>query len=432
MNFKILTIFPEFFESVFSCGVIKKASEHSILNISIHNLRDYCEDKHRIVDDRPYGGGSGMLLKPEPLGKAVNELKAGSKKPLVLLTSPQGELLSNEVVKDISGYDDIIIICGRYEGVDERIKELYVDREISIGDYVLSGGEYAAAVIVDASSRFQCGVIGNTESVSGDSFENSMLKYPQYTRPENYMGHSVPEILLTGDHNRIDNWRKKEALKNTFVKRPDLLDRISLDADDFEYLRTVQSDIQPGYSAYIALVHYPVYNKDRKTISSAFLNLDIHDIARAAKTYGIRKYYLINPVKEQQELAKRVLDHWMKGPGTKFNPTRKSALENLVICSSLEETLEQIEQIEGKRPKITSTDAKFYKNMIGYKELRHRIFADNHPHLILFGTGWGLTDDIINNCDYILKPLKGYNYFNHLSVRSAASVILDRLFSCKI
>ena len=191
-------------------------------------------------------------------------------------------------------------------------------------------------------------------------------------------------------------------------------------------------ELRPDYHAYIALVHYPVYNKDRKTISSAFLNLDIHDIARAAKTYGIKKYFLINPVKEQQELANRVLEHWMNGPGRKFNPTRRTALENLVICSTLDETLEQIREIEGEIPKIISTDAKFYKNMIGYNELRQKILEGSEPHLILFGTGWGLTDDIINNCDYILKPLKGYNYFNHLSVRSAASVILDRLFSCKI
>lgn len=432
MKFHLLTIFPEFFNSVFSCGLIGKAREEGIIDLNLYDLRDFCEDKHRMVDDRPYGGGSGMLMKPEPLGKAIESLKKSGNNNLVILTSPQGELLNNDIARKLSGYEEITIVCGRYEGVDERVKRLYIDREISLGDYVLSGGEYAAAVIVDSVSRFLPGVIGNFTSVTGDSFENSVLKYPQYTRPEEYKGLKVPEVLLTGDHVKISKWRREEALKNTFLKRPGILDQASLNNEEFEFLRDVQSTFSPDYSAYLALVHYPVYNKDRITITSAFTNIDVHDIARASKTYGIEKFYLVNPVKEQQELVERVVNHWRTGAGAKFNPKRKTALENVEICSTIDETVKKIEEIEGKKPKIVATDAKFYKNMIGYNVLKNKIFTENDPYLILFGTGWGLTDEVMNECDYILKPVKGYNKFNHLSVRSAVSIILDRLFSCKI
>lgn len=432
MKFHILTIFPEFFNSIFSYGLLSKAVEQDVVSIKVHDIREYSEDKHRVVDDRPYGGGSGMLMKPEPLGRAVEKLKNDNPGPLVILTSPQGELLNNSLAREISNFEEVIIICGRYEGIDERIKELYVDREISIGDYVLSGGEYAAAVILDSASRFLPGFVGNSLSVEDDSFESSVLKYPQYTRPEEYKGLKVPEILMTGDHGRINIWRRKESLKNTFIKRPELLDYTSLDSDEYEYLRSVQSAHKPEYSAYISLVHYPVYNKDHRTIASAFTNIDVHDIARAAKTYCIEKFFLVNPVKEQQDLVTRVVEHWITGAGATFNPTRKSALENVEICSTIDETVRRIEEIEGRKPKIVATDAKFYKNMIGYNVLRKKIFDEGDPYLILFGTGWGLTDEIMDICDYILKPVKGYNNFNHLSVRSAVSVILDRLFSCKI
>lgn len=432
MNFQILTIFPEFFDSVFSCGLLGKAAEQDILDIDIRDIRKYSTDKHNTVDDRPYGGGSGMLMKPEPLGSAIEDTRHTSGESIVILTSPQGELLNNSLAREISAYSNVIIVCGRYEGVDERVKQLYVDKEISVGDYVLSGGEYAAAVIVDTVSRYIPGVVGNINSVTEDTFEKSLLKYPQYTRPEEYRGITVPRILLSGDHNRIHNWRRKEALRNTFLKRPDLLDYITLDSDEYEFLSSFQSENKPGYSAYISLIHYPVYNKDRRTIASAFTNIDVHDIARASKTYDIKKFFLVNPVREQQELVERVVSHWVTGAGAKFNPKRKTALENVEICSTIDDSVKRIEELEGKKPRIVATDAKFYKNMIGYNVLRKKIMNEDTPYLIMFGTGWGLTDEIMSRCDYILKPVKGYNKFNHLSVRSAVSIILDRLFSCKI
>ncbi len=432
MKYDIVTIFPDFFNSIFSSGIIRKAIEGQKIEIKIHNLRNFTSDKHRIVDDKPYGGGSGMLLKPEPITKAVESIKNKEQKNTVILTSPQGQLFNNKLAQELASYEQIIIVCGRYEGIDERVKELCIDREISVGDYILSGGEYAASILVDCISRFVPGVVGKTESVSGDSFQHSLLKYPQYTRPEEYKGKKVPQILLSGNHSKIEKWRRLKALEKTYRNRPDLLDSYVYSEDEYNFMLELQEKNSPSYNVYIALLHYPVYNKQRKIIASAFTNLDMHDLARASETYGIKKFFLVNPVKEQQQLAQTVLDHWLRGEGSHFNPTRKRALKKVQIIPSLDETLLEIKKTEGKFPKIVSTDAKFSENMVGYNELRKEILSTGDPFLIIFGTGWGISEAVMSKSDYILKPVKGYSRFNHLSVRSAASIILDRLFSCNI
>ena len=432
MKYDIVTIFPRFFDSVFSFGVIKRALDSRIININIHDLRNYTDDKHNSVDDTPYGGGGGMLMMPGPLSKAIEDIKQNDKKSLVVLTSPQGEILDDNLVNELKDYEQVIILCGRYEGIDERIKELYVNSEISIGDYVISGGESAALVIIDSVSRNISGVLGNEKSAVNDSFKNGLLEYPHYTKPEVFNNIKAPSVLLSGNHKEIEKWRRTESIKKTFINRPELLDHAKLDADELEFLQRIQNELKPNFKVYIALIHYPVYNKDFKKITTSFTNLDAHDIARAGKTYGVKKFYLVNPSHEQRALVKRVINHWTNGPGVEFNATRKEALEIVNISESIEEVLEDIEKIEKVKPKVVATDARIKNSMLGYRELRNKIFKQDQPFLILFGTGWGLTDDVIDSVDYILKPLKGFDNFNHLSVRSAAAVILDRLLSCKI
>ncbi|GBD38869.1 tRNA (guanine-N(1)-)-methyltransferase [bacterium HR37] len=429
MRFDILTIFPRFFDSPFSYGVIKKAQEKGIIQINIHDIREFAEDKHKTVDDKPYGGGSGMVMKPEPLGKAIESVRLSNARSLVILTTPQGERFSDTIANQFSNYEQIIIVCGRYEGVDERIRELYVDREISIGDYVLSGGEYAACVIVDTVSRFIPGVLGNEASPYHDSFREGLLEYPQYTRPESFKGKRVPSVLLSGNHKEIEEWRRKESIKRTFLKRPDLLDRANLTIEEIRFIQELKKQNPPPFRVYVALVHYPVYNKQFKIISTAFTNLDIHDIARAGRTYGIRGFFLVHPVLEQRELAKQVLWHWTEGPGALFNPTRKEALKLVKLTTSLDEALYEITKTEGQRPRVVATDARPQKKMVGYQELKEKIFSGNEPYLILFGTGWGLAKHVIENADYVLKPVEGPTDYNHLSVRGAAAIILDRLLS---
>ena len=432
MQYDIITIFPEFFDSVLSYGVISRAIESGKIKVNLHDLRKYTEDRHKTVDDKPYGGGSGMLMMPEPISKAIEDVKQPAKKSIVVYTSPTGEKLNDKTAAELSEYEQVVILCGRYEGIDERIKEIYVDREISIGDFVISGGEHAAGIIVDSVSRNIKGVLGNETSADNDSFRNALLEHPQYTRPEKFKGLEVPPVLLSGHHEEVDKWRKKESIKKTFYQMEELLDDSSLSAEELGYLGELHEEFSSNFRVYIALIHYPVYNKDLKKIVTAFTNLDAHDISRAGKTYGVKKLYLVNPVSDQRDLVKRVIDHWTTGPGLEFNPSRKEALEIAEVSESIDDIIQDIENIEKVRPKVVVTDARIKNEMVGYNKLREKIFKDDTPFLILFGTGWGLVEDVINSADYILKPIKGYNDFNHLSVRSAAAIILDRLLSSKI
>ncbi len=224
MRFDIITIFPEMFGNVFSVGVLKKALDRDLIEVRIHNLRDFASDKHKQVDDRPFGGKPGMVLKPEPIFAAVEDIREDENTPVYLL-SPQGRTFNSSFAEELTAYAQIIIICGRYEGVDERVVEYLVTDEISIGDYVLTGGEPAAVVLVDAVSRFVPGVVGKMESVQADSFFEGVLDFPQYTRPRNFRGMKVPGVLFSGDHKKIEDWRKKKSLEKTRLKRPDLLGR---------------------------------------------------------------------------------------------------------------------------------------------------------------------------------------------------------------
>ncbi|MGH7807839.1 MAG: tRNA (guanosine(37)-N1)-methyltransferase TrmD [Thermodesulfobacteriota bacterium] len=429
MRYDILTIFPQFFESPFSFGILKKAKEKGLIEINAHDIRTFAKDRHKTVDDKPYGGGSGMIMKPEPLGNAIEAIKLEGAKSLVVLTTPQGERLSDGLAREFSEYEQLVVICGRYEGIDERIREIYVDKEISIGDYVLSGGEYAASVIIDAVSRFIPGVLGNAVSSFDDSFGKGILEHPQYTRPEEYKGKGIPQILLSGNHKEIETWKRRESLKRTFIRRPDLLDKTDLTTQDLEFLGQFKKQDSPSGRAYVALVHYPVYNKRREIVTTAFVNLDVHDIARAARTYGIKGFFLVQPVREQQKLIEQVLWHWMEGPGASFNPTRVEALKLVTIKNSIDETMKEIEEREGLRAKVVVTDARPREKMIGYFELKEKILSGKEPYLMLFGTGWGIAGEVMDTADYMLKPIGGVTDFNHLSVRGAAAIILDRLFS---
>ncbi|MFQ5720867.1 MAG: tRNA (guanosine(37)-N1)-methyltransferase TrmD [Candidatus Aminicenantales bacterium] len=241
MRFDIITIFPGIFRSVFSAGVLKRALDKGLIEIKVHNLRDFSRDKHRQVDDRPFGGGQGMVLKPEPIFMAVEKIRE-SKRSAVFLLSPQGKRFDFNLAQKWAGYSQIILICGRYEGVDERVNQHLVTDEISIGDYVLTGGEAAALVIVEAVARFVPGVVGKMESVREDSFLAGVLDFPQYTRPRNFRGLKVPDILFSGDHEKIAFWRRKKSLKKTWLLRPEMLNKLKLSDEDKKILEEIKSE----------------------------------------------------------------------------------------------------------------------------------------------------------------------------------------------
>jgi tRNA (guanine37-N1)-methyltransferase len=236
MNITLISLFPELIHQATSFGVLGRAIKQQQLTLTCFNPRDYAEDKHRTVDDRPYGGGPGMLMKVEPLYKAIMAAKAGSSSNAkVVYMSPQGRRLNQQMlVSEAATADDLILIAGRYEGIDERIIESLVDEEWSIGDYVISGGEFAALVVVDAIARLIPGVLGDDDSALQDSFMQGLLDYPHYTRPERVNDQSVPDVLLSGDHKAIQRWRLKQALGRTWSRRPDLIDAIKNDASKWD------------------------------------------------------------------------------------------------------------------------------------------------------------------------------------------------------
>jgi tRNA (guanine37-N1)-methyltransferase len=244
MRFDVVTIFPAMVQQAVAAGIVGRAIERKTLEVVVHDLRDFTTDRHRVVDDVPYGGGPGMVLKPDPLFRALDAIEGlGKDRPTVILTSPQGTLLTQRVVERLSRQARLVLLCGRYEGVDERVRAR-VDEEISIGDYVLSGGELSALVIIDAVARLVPGVVGDERSVAEDSFGRGLLDFPHYTRPAEVAaageGLKVPDVLLSGNHAEIRRWRKREALARTLARRPDLLENAALDEEEQMLLRELK------------------------------------------------------------------------------------------------------------------------------------------------------------------------------------------------
>jgi tRNA (guanine37-N1)-methyltransferase len=245
MFFDILTLFPEMFKGPFSESILKRARKKDIIDIKTINIRDFAEDKHHTADDAPYGGGAGMVMKAGPIYRAwENAQNERSRNSKTILMSPQGERLNQKMVNELSREAGLTIICGHYEGIDERIRDSIVDQEISIGDYVLTGGELPAMILVDSISRLINGVLGDADSCKRDSFYNGLLEHPHYTRPREFRGLKVPDVLLSGNHQKIERWRKKESLKRTYERRKDLLEAKKLSDEEKELLEEIKSELK--------------------------------------------------------------------------------------------------------------------------------------------------------------------------------------------
>ena len=238
MKFDVLTLFPEMFEPL-KQSIIKRASERKIIDINLVNIRDFSENKHNKVDDTPYGGGAGMLMKADVVDRAYNSVKSENAK--VVYLTPQGKTLNQKIVKNLAKQEHLILLCGHYEGIDQRVLDKIVDEEISIGDYVLTGGELPAMVLIDSVSRYVEGVLSN-ESTEEESFSNGLLEYPQYTRPEVFDNVKVPDVLISGHHENIRKWRRKMSLENTLKKRPDLLENIELTENEKDYIEKLKKE----------------------------------------------------------------------------------------------------------------------------------------------------------------------------------------------
>lgn len=419
-TFTIVTLIPAMFESPLNHSILKKAQEKGLLSIRLVDPRNYTKDRHRMTDDYPYGGVQGMVMKPEPLVAAIEDIKAKLSRSKVVLLSPQGRVFNQSLAVELANEEEVVLVCGRYEGVDERVKA-FIDDEISIGDYTISGGEPAATVIIDAVARLIPGVLGNEKSASEESFSDGLLEYPQYTRPEDFRGAKVPEILLSGDHERIRQWRRRMSVQLTGKRRPDLIGRVNLSHEEKELICKQRAPV------YVALLHHPVYDKNRQIVTTAVTNMDIHDIARSGRTYGIKGFYVVTPVKALQKLALKIIDHWQRGYGSQYNTTRKEALALVRVKDTLDDVLIHVEQECGEKPRIIVTSARPGGERTSFAQVKDMLINTTHPFLILLGTGWGLTETIISQSDYVLEAIEGCTDYNHLSVRSAAAIILDRL-----
>jgi tRNA (guanine37-N1)-methyltransferase len=252
MYFEVFTLLPEVFPPYLESSILFRARQKGLINVRVHNIREYTHDRHHVTDDTPYGGGGGMVMKPEPVFEAVESVLGLTAPPAqppvvpVILMTPQGRVFTQRVAEELSGYERIALLCGRYEGVDERIREHLVTDEISIGDYVLTGGELPALMIIDAVSRLIPGVLGDPTGAQDDSHSMGLLEYPHYTRPPEFRGWKVPDILLSGDHAKIDKWRREQALTRTFSKRPDMLEKAELDKKDVKFIEGLRSKNTPS------------------------------------------------------------------------------------------------------------------------------------------------------------------------------------------
>ncbi|MDG2445803.1 MAG: tRNA (guanosine(37)-N1)-methyltransferase TrmD [Thermodesulfobacteriota bacteirum] len=428
MIFNILSVFKEMLKPSIKYGIISKAIKNKKIKVNLYSYNDFLIKGERL-DDSQYGGDPGMVISYNSASKALRHIKENNLNTKTIFLTPKGKKLNNKMVKELSKYDNLSIVCGRYEGFDQRLVDQFCDFEISSGDYIVSGGEIPALIVLDSVSRTLEGVVGNKESVNKDSLQGSLLKHPVYTRPSKLKAGKVPEVLISGNHKKIDKFNRNASLLTTLEKREDLLENAILSREERELLREVkESKIKSN--CYLALVHYPVENIKKEVIKTSLTNLDIQDIARSCMTYKIKKYFITHPIKEQRKLAENVLSYWENSKNIRNKNTKHSALELIEIAKDIKEVVSSIKRIHGEKPKIVATDARIMHNMINYSEIREKIETSDSPFLFLFGTGWGLTEEVLIKSDYILKPVGSYSKYNHLSVRSAVAIILDRIFGC--
>ena len=431
MHIRIVTLFPEFFNSPLEAGLLGRAREDNLLDVSLHNPRDDAVDKHKSVDDRPYGGGPGMVMLLQPLAATLRKLgheAPGKPQPgRLLYMSPKGrpldQALSRELAGEVAAGQVPTILCGRYEGIDARLDDLFPVEHVSVGDFVLNGGETAALAVLEAVARLLPGFMGHAESGTEESFSRHLLEYPHYTRPEVFENIPTPLVLLSGDHARIKEWRQERSLETTLARRPELLDNALLSSDELEYLSSLPRT-SPTRNLYCALVHYPVLDKEKKSVAVSLTNLDIHDIARSSHTYGLGGYYIVTPLKDQRNLLETLVTHWTYGAGGKSNPDRAAAFSLVKGVECIEEAVRDITAATGESPYVVGTSASGAGNL-GFAALRKIVYA--RPVLLLFGTGHGLAPTLQDRCDAMLAPIRPLSRYNHLSVRAAAAIIMDRI-----
>ncbi len=429
MKISILTIFPELYDAFLKTSIIARAQEKGLLQFNIIRFSDLCEPKVRI-DEPTVGPGVGMILTPSVVESAIEIAEAKWGKGYKIFFSPRGTPLKQSTLKTVYSKIEpnnndsmhLILICCRYEGLDERVLETYADKVISIGDYVLMGGDLPAQVLLEGLLRLLPGVVGKKESVEKESFEGPFLDYPQYGLPVEWNKQVIPEVLRSGNHAIIEQWRKEKSIKKTVLERFDWLRKNKLSKNDKDLVRS----FIPKH--YVALMHNDVILKAfNKVGNTSITSIDIHDISRSSATYGIENVFLVSALKDQHAILEKFLDFWMSSEGKKYNTTRFEAIKKVVPAFDFDQVVEVIYNKEGKKPIIIATSAKIQsevKSLDYYSQ--EVIWKQDRPVLFVFGTGQGLSSEFLQKCDYLFGPINGLIDYNHLSVRSAVSIVLDR------
>lgn len=422
MHFNIVSLFPEFFSSPLSIGLLGKALKSGLISCAFYNPRDYADNKYRTVDDAPYGGGPGMIIQAEPVARALEAIDQPGR---MLLTSPAGEVFTGKLAAKLACDAALTFICGRYEGIDARLALEFPLHEVCVGEAIINGGETAALAMMEAIARFVPGFLGDPASTTQESFTNGLLEYPQYTRPEIWRSHPAPPVLTSGNHGQIAQWRHEESIRKTARVRPDLLEKADLAYADIESLASMKR-LAAGRNLGFCLLHYPVRLDAKNTGASSLTNLDIHDIARISHTYGMGPFYVVTPLREQLQLLHKILKHWLTGADC----DRADALRLARPASTFANAVELATGYYGMRPVIIGATAALPKHkhappLLGAKSLLE--ICARQPVLILLGTAKGLDQAFLRDtCDALLKPVRFLNA-NHLSVRSAAAIIADRI-----
>ena len=425
MNISILSVFPELYDSFLKTSLIKRAQERDLVHITTDSFFSYVPPKERI-DAPSFGHGSGMVIKPEVVERAIanNEQLRGA--AFKIFFSPQGRKLDQDYLKELASkaqsQGHLMLVPARYEGMDARVEEQYADALVSVGDFVLMGGDIPAMMLLEGLLRFVPGIVGKQESVEKDSFSGPFLDYPEYTEPVVWHDKEVPAVIRSGNHAAMEQWRTEQAAQRTIVSHFDWLRSSPMTAPQKQL---VQKLLPPHY---VALCHANVcIGEDRQVGTTSVTSIDIHDIARSSRTYGIKQYFVVTPLIDQQRIVQTLLDFWHTGNGIEYNKSRHDAIRHVELKDTIEQAIAQIEKKEGKKPLVIATSARVVEHakLLSFFD-QGVVWKQERPILLVFGTGKGFSEEFLQQCDYLLAPVGGFSEFNHLSVRSAVAIVLDR------
>ena len=433
MNISIVTLFEKLYKPFLDTSLVGRAQRDGIVHFDVKSLLDYAGPNKR-VDAPTFGPGPGMLIKPEVVEAAIEAQDQHYGPSYKIFFSPHGKTLDQDMLRTIIDAlrtkKHLLLLPARYEGMDARVESYYADQIISAGNVVLMGGDIPTMMLIEGLLRLIPGVVGKQESVEQESFTGALVDYPEYTAPPVWKDIKVPDIIRSGNHQKIRKWRETVAAKRSVMHH-------------FDWVRTheatpaqeklIMNIIPPHYAV---LMHTNVLLPHEQIGNTSVTSLDVHDIARSVATYGLENYFIVTPLVDQQKIVQTLLDFWASPEGADYNIKRHEALAKVIIASSLEEVREHISQKEHSNPLLIGSSARAseyfrHSNAITFYD-QSKVWAHDQPVLFVLGTGRGLSPSILEHCDFMVPPIKGYTSFNHLSVRSAAAVVFDRWLGCNI